>query len=1290
MRKSNPKRKIIRNNHKISSYFQSSSLCTNARKSDSTDDLTKDDVIPATPSTNEKKRKVRILTTITNTEESNKKRISDFEVTSPLDNHDIKTPPRKKFNSETENNLCNPSTSKCNQYYPSTSNVEIVTPKKSPAALISTPKKTPKSRSSEKLFSKSPTTSGFDIEVLKNFVRVTPSKSSIKSKFASPLKTSDKKQSSILKYVSPSPSKSEHIQMNNERTPEKSPTTSIQVLSQSKVKINLSLRFSPTTLQFTEDNKIDVRSSPKITETLKEIENLLDLDDSWEKYEIEHYSLDLSVPQHCTVTTCTRNEYHISICVASTKTAEKAICKLEGFWIWSKINVGCTVYLTAIKDDSNNTWKITNEHGLFVYEPDILLSNTAVVGALFCKRQSVFKEKFMGFEPENKVMVIGILIHTLLQGVLKIKTANSRKIENMLHEILSTRSTIRLMFNCSLTYEELRTELIQFVPRIVTFMEDYVIRRQNSIPSKDNWKGTIDSIQDIEENIWCPELGIKGKIDVSILSGKNIMPVELKTGRARISLEHRGQVMLYIVMMSKLGYNVSSGLLLYLREGALQEIPYNNREKRDLILLRNELTYYLTRRVQINNEVEKSNRNDARSWNQKLKALEPPELPAPINHHSACGKCPYNVICCTYLKYENADLTNNKELNSIKEQGLSHLTDLHIQYFIHFSNLLDLERHEKVGKDVSVIYTKTPEEREKIGKCITFVKITNEVIECDGLYEHTFEKSDNNDQVTTFLTSGIGESSYVIVSTSIRSAVAAGIVSFINHNTIDVILDRNLTVKYRNSIFHIDAYDSNSVFSFNFTSLSVLLETTEQANRLRRLIIDKESPTFKSKLPKIIASTAPPILKQLNRAQQRAVLKACCANDYLLIKGMPGAGKTATIIALVQLLVELNNTVLITSHTHAAVDNVCVRLKKRGINVLRLGATGRIHSDIRSMSEHELTKKCKSPKELEEVYAKAKVFAVTCLGTKHPIFNKRVMDVCIVDESTQVIQSSLFRALSASKKFILIGDPDQLPPVVKNTDAIKYGLSESLFERLQNPEATVSLNLNYRMNKPITELANSFTYLGELKVANDIIGNATFKIPNLNIFLELYREEKWLLDTLDSSLENSVKVLDTGPVWQNCRTKENNPDVNVNIYEIAVVKYIIAALVKGGIESNSIGVISPYTAQVSKLSSSLSNKDISVSTVDQFQGRDKEVIIFSCTISKDVQQPHMINQYHILEDRRRLNVAITRAKHKLILIGDLAAVKIYTPFRELLENMPSHYFVRLIDGENGFNWQALL
>ncbi|KAJ8964341.1 hypothetical protein NQ314_004984 [Rhamnusium bicolor] len=126
------------------------------------------------------------------------------------------------------------------------------------------------------------------------------------------------------------------------------------------------------------------------------------------------------------------------------------------------------------------------------------------------------------------------------------------------------------IYECGLKLEFIEGELLKFVPNIVDFINLY-LRNPNTNENfhlrhnKDDWKGTIEAIDDIEENIWCPELGIKGKVDVSIKTAFNTMPLELKTGRASVSLEHRGQVMMYIMMMNKLGYNVPSGLLLYLR-----------------------------------------------------------------------------------------------------------------------------------------------------------------------------------------------------------------------------------------------------------------------------------------------------------------------------------------------------------------------------------------------------------------------------------------------------------------------------------------------------------------------------------------------------------------------------------------------------------------------------------------------------------------------------------------------------------------------------------------------------
>lgn len=163
-------------------------------------------------------------------------------------------------------------------------------------------------------------------------------------------------------------------------------------------------------------------------------------------------------------------------------------------------------------------------------------------------------------------------------------------------------------------------------------------------------------------------------------------------------------------------------------------------------------------------------------------------------------------------------------------------------------------------------------------------------------------------------------------------------------------------------------YDSNTIQNFNQSNLTLLLAHSERADELRQIIIDGKLPTFEPKLPKIIISKGAAILKRLNKVQQRAVLKALAAKDYLLIKGMPGTGKTETIVALIQLLEALGKTILLTSHTHTAVDNVCLRLIKYGVKIMRLGSDGRIDDKLKPYSEHTLAMNCTTTEQLELVY----------------------------------------------------------------------------------------------------------------------------------------------------------------------------------------------------------------------------------------------------------------------------------------------------------------------------------
>ncbi|CAG9821751.1 unnamed protein product [Phaedon cochleariae] len=1219
----------------------------------------------------------------------------------------IRTPTSKKllFNNDEQSPSSNGSKNTNPLIFPSTSSVmEDVksppyklnrTPKKE--SVPKSPRKTPNKvkRTPKKLFEKSPDNlNKFNVQVIADFIKITPSKSNINPTEDDDVifvKSTDKIQSSILKFVSPVASNSSlKAKQQNESTPKKNIENEF-TLPTDKIR---------TKLDFADCVKIVPKESVEITPKNKSPEKshetqgkidltdiYLDFDDNWEEdilKDLEEYNLDLTKSHHCEIVSINPFPTKSVLTLKSTKSGEKAICNLQGFWVHTMLGIGDIVHVTA--KQIGQEWIVDNDVGLLVYEPDLLISTTSVVNSLWCKRRSVLTERFRGFEPSNKQMLVGTLVHSLLQFVLRNKVSSDKQMVAIVKNLIKERKIMKDLYECGVSLQTVETEVIDFIPKIHQFISLYLTTANvdsNRIKNKEDWKGMIQSIDDIEENIWCPELGVKGKVDVSIKTDHHSMPLELKTGRATVSLEHKGQVMLYIMMMKKMGYNVPSGLLLYLREGVLREITATQKEKRDIMLLRNDLTYYLTRPPKIveNEGVEKK--------------LLPPELPAPINHPS-CQKCPYNVICTSYAKYSDENISKNKILKNIQDEALEHITESHLNYIMKWVTLLALEANsDKQAKDVRQIYTLTPQEREINGKCIINLKITHIADECDGVFEHSFERI-NADFTCNFFSNGIVESNYVVISTNSRPAVATGFVTNITATTISVTLDRNLNKKYSNKTFHIDSYDSSSIQSYNLASLTLLLDISQRGEELRSIIIDKKPPTFKKALPKSIGTKGKEILRKLNIVQQRAVLRAIAANEYFLIKGMPGTGKTATIVALIQLLYEMDKSVLITSHTHSAVDNVCIKLLDCGVKLMKLGSESRMHPKLRACSENSLTKHCNTPEELEKVYNSMQIVAVTCLGSGHPLLTKRSFDICIVDESTQVLQSSVIRPLHAAKTFVLIGDPDQLPAVVISKEAKEMGMSESLFERLYQENAVTSLNLNYRMNRRITEVANGLTYNGELLIGNEMVANATLKYTNKEIFTSC---QNWISSALDSSLENSVQFLDTGPVWnlehnvpwmisKNDSSGQNDNDHCVNIYETAVTLKLVQTLLKAGVPATEIGVIATYRRQVAQISALIQCEHLDVSTVDQFQGKDKSVIIYSCAKSRDTSKHRVINKFELLEDHQRITVAITRSKHKLIIIGDVQTIAEYSTFKKLLPILQSN-IIRLPETE-GFQWESVL
>ncbi|KAJ9596833.1 hypothetical protein L9F63_012089, partial [Diploptera punctata] len=855
--------------------------------------------------------------------------------------------------------------------------------------------------------------------------------------------------------------------------------------------------------------------------------------------------------------------------------------------------------------------------------------------------------------------------------VLERKLTTESGILSLVQEIISRSDTIHMLYSSHMSKQETLAELQEFVPRIIKFVELYVQGVGN--PGPDNFKGTICAIHDIEENIWQPKLGIKGKIDVTTelkrLRNK-VMPLELKTGRSSFSAEHKGQVTLYTMMMSEMGNDVFAGLLLYLSCLGC----FGNNEWRDLTILRNQLAHHITRIPAI--------REDGN-------VFQPPQLPEPISHHSACSKCPYLTLCTSFLRYDGLDkLASSNPLSMIAKTCTSHLSTQHIDYLIHWTGLLLLEEAELSNfSQQRDLWCMSPEQREKRGKCMSCMIVCGKIVMSGDSYLHTLQKSKGNSDLQ-LLGFTIGE--YIVVSTDKRLALATGTIRDITHTSVTLCLNRNITQRNVDCVFHIDTYSLQTNKVFNLTNLGCLMDDTDSAAKLRRLIINKEKATFIEKLPSSIMRPGKSILKPLNLGQRRAVVMALTANDYFLIKGMPGTGKTATIVALVELLVKLGQSVIVTSHTHSAVDNVLLKLMARGVDFLRLGSSSRIHAQLAQKSEQHLTSGCATPEQLESLYNSKLVVGTTCLGAGHALFTRRTFDICIVDESTQVLQVSVLRPLFCAKKFVLIGDPEQLPPVVRSKRAKELGMSESLFARLDSPDVTVCLNLQYRMNQAITDVANELTYNGQLK-CGDIL-----------LVMDELAEESWLRPILSSSLQNSFVMLDTGPT---CRTVNENPDGNLkemldgiskeergytNLFEAAVIHRVVRLLIKAGVVDSGIGIIAPYRAQVALLRKVVSADAVEVNTVDQYQGRDKDVIIFSCT--KSVRNDYTENnkENEILGDKRRLTVAVTRAKKKLIIIGDVITLRKYSPFNQLLECVCSNNISVLSDGTSGFQWDKIM
>ena len=431
------------------------------------------------------------------------------------------------------------------------------------------------------------------------------------------------------------------------------------------------------------------------------------------------------------------------------------------------------------------------------------------------------------------------------------------------------------------------------------------------------------------------------------------------------------------------------------------------------------------------------------------------------------------------------------------------------------------------------------------------------------------------------------------------------------------------------------------------------MSSTTEAKRLRDILLGRTKATFIGGLPKEVAMIGKAILKPLNRVQQKAIFKTLMAEKFVLLKGMPGSGKTTLIVAMVKLLVKMKKTVLLTSYTHSALDHLLLKLVDDQPCFLRLGRSKRIHEDLKQYSEDFLIEQnnISSCEALDQLYSSQPVIGVTSLtALQHPGLLKRKFDFCIQDEAGQSLMLAALGPLFLADKFVLVGDPQQLPPVVQSREAKKLGMDQSLFSLLEDKENTLPLSLQYRMNKEIQDLANHMTYQNQLECGNDEVANRQLVVLQDDL---LFGGKK----------DSSILFFDTSSATMMLEARDE-----LGISNFGEANFINKLVKLVDHEQYTTGIIAPFRAQVTllkKVVDAVSPADIS--TVDQFQGRDKDLILISCTRTK----PKKVDDdaEDILSDWRRLNVAVTRAKARLWVVGNAKILKTYAPFAKLLDYM---------------------
>jgi len=526
-----------------------------------------------------------------------------------------------------------------------------------------------------------------------------------------------------------------------------------------------------------------------------------------------------------------------------------------------------------------------------------------------------------------------------------------------------------------------------------------------------------------------------------------------------------------------------------------------------------------------------------------------------------------------------------------------------------------------------------------------------------------------------------------------------GVINFVRNNTMTVTLQVDEIPDWmEGNRLGVDLlFDEASYREMEFAMKKVISTDNKRVEELKAILLGDEEPLF--------AENYFESKSHLNFSQNLACKLISNAKDIAVVHGPPGTGKTTTMIAAIHDSVRQNHSVLVCAPSNAAVDLLVEKLIDRGIETLRLGHPARVEEKIlnqtldaktafhasyrdlkklrketdqylklakqyrrnfgpqeraqRKLMYREVSKLREAAKSLEEyiqfdVFQKTQVFASTLVGASSYSLKGMEFDVVFIDEAAQGLEAATWIPILKSKKIVFAGDHYQLPPTIKSYQAAQEGLAETLFEKVitRNPHAAHMLQVQYRMPEVIMGFSNGLFYENNL-LADEITKSHVFP-----------------------GIDNPMTWIDTAGAGFSDMQEEDSLST-LNPEEALFASNYLNDLVREiGVENFqqnqwTIGLIAPYGAQVRKLRMLIFESEdypnlrhlreqITIDTVDGFQGQERDLMMISLTRSNDR------GEIGFLAEERRMNVALTRAKRQLVLIGDSGTLAQHPLFNNLL------------------------